>query len=209
MTEKTLSDFKENFSDWDTYYKENKIEDMPWYEKNLDHNLENEIMSKNLSTGKFLDLGTGPGTQAIQLAKQNFEVTATDISPHAIKNAKKLSNKIHFLTDDILNSQLPNNEFNFIFDRGIFHVFEISQRPQYVKQIKRILDNDGILFLKCMSIDEKNISDNDLPHKLSKQEIVDTFNDNFDIESIENSVFHGTLEMKLKALFAVLKKKSI
>jgi len=114
-----------------------------------------EIMSKNLITGKFLELGTGPGTQAIQLAKRNFEVAATDISSNAIKNAKKLSNKIHFLTDDILNSQLLNHEFDFIFDRGIFHVFDISQRPQYVKQIKRILDNNGILFLKCMSVDKK------------------------------------------------------
>jgi len=209
MTDKTLSDFKEDFSDWDTYYKENKVEDMPWYEKNLDHDLENQIILKNLSKGKFLDLGTGPGTQAIQLAKRNFEVIATDISPSAIKNAQKLSNEITFLVDDILNSQLLDNEFDFILDRGIFHIFDISQRHQYVKQIKRILDNDGILFLKCMSIDEKNIPDNDMPHKLSKQEIIDAFSNDFDIESIDNSVFHGTLEVKLKALFIVLKKKSM
>lgn len=209
MTDKRLSDFKENFSDWDTYYKENKVEDMPWYEKNLDHDLENKITSKNLNKGKFLDLGTGPGTQAIQLAKRNFEVTATDISPNAIKNAQKLSHKINFLVDDILNSQLSNNEFDFILDRGIFHIFDISQRPQYVKQIKRILDDNGILFLKCMSVDEKNIPDNDMPHKLSKQEIVDSFSDGFEIESIEHSVFHGAFDIKLKALFAVLKKKSM
>lgn len=102
---------------------------MPWYEIHLDHDLENEIKSKNLNKGKFLDLGTGPGTQAIQLAKLNFDVTATDISPTAINNAKKLSNKVNFLVDDILNSQLSDNEFNFILDRGIFHVFDVSQRP--------------------------------------------------------------------------------
>lgn len=209
MINKKLSNFKKDFLDWDTYYKENKIEDMPWYEKNLDHDLEHKITSKNLNKGKFLDLGTGPGTQAVQLAKRNFNVTATDISPNAIKNAKKLSNKINFLVDDILNSQLSDNEFDFVLDRGIFHIFDISQRPQYVNQIKRILDDNGILFLKCMSVDEKNIPDNDMPHKLSKQEIVDSFSDDFDIESIEHSVFHGALEIKLKALFAVLKKKSI
>ena len=48
-----------------------------------------------------------------------------------------------------------------------------------------------------------------MPHKLSKQEIIDAFSNDFEIESIENSVFHGTLELKLKALFVVLKKKSI
>ena len=129
MTDKTLSNFKEDFSDWDTYYKKNKVEEMPWYEIHLDHDLENEIKSRNLSKGKFLDLGTGPGTQAIQLAKLNFDVTATDISTTAINNAKKLSNKVNFLVDDILNSQLSHNEFDFILDQGIFHVFDVSQRP--------------------------------------------------------------------------------
>lgn len=59
-----------------------------------------------------------------------------------------------------------------------------------------------------MSVDEKNIPDNDMPHKLSKQELIDAFSNDFDIESIENSVFHGALKIKLKALFVVLKKKS-
>lgn len=59
-----------------------------------------------------------------------------------------------------------------------------------------------------MSIEEKNLSDNDIPHKLSKQEITDHFNDYFDIQKIENSVFRGTLESEPKALFTVLKKKS-
>jgi len=208
MTNNEVENFKENFPGWDDYYKETEVEDMPWYEKNLDHDMENEIKSKNYTTGKFLDLGTGPGTQALQLSKYNFEITATDISPNAIDKAKKLSNEINFLVDDVLNSKLPDKEFDFIFDRGVFHVFDVSQRPQYVKQIKLILNDSGILFLKCMSIDETKIPDDGMPHKLSKQEIIDSFNDDFDIQRIDDSIFHGAHELKLKALFAVLKKKS-
>jgi len=209
MTDKALESFKENFSGWDDYYKKNKVEDMPWYEKNLDTDLENEIKSKNLRKGRFLDLGTGPGTQAIQLAKRNFEVTATDISSSAIEKAKKLSNEINFLVDDVLDSKLSDRDFDFIFDRGIFHLFDVSQRPQYVKQIKRILDENGILFLKCMSIDEKNLPDDDMPHKLSKQEITDAFDDDFDIQRIVDTVFNESMGIKPKALFTVLKIKSL
>ncbi len=206
MNNITLKDFKEKFSDWNTYYKDNEVEKMPWYEKNLDHDLENEIISGNLSEGRFLDLGTGPGTQAIQLAKRGFDVTATDLSENAIDNAKKLSNEVNFVTDNFLNSKLPDNEFDFIFDRGCFHVFDISQRQNYVKQIKRILDDNGILFLKCMSIDEKNLPENEVPHKFSKQEIIDIFSNDFDIQSIKDSVFQGTLDQLPKALFIVMKK---
>jgi len=202
----TLKDFKEKFSDWNTYYKDNEVEKMAWYEKNLDHDLENEIISGNLSEGRFLDLGTGPGTQAIQLAKRGFVVTATDLSENAIDKAKKLSSEVNFVTDDFLNSKLPDNEFDFIFDRGCFHVFDISQRQNYVNQIKRILDDNGILFLKCMSIDEKNLPENEVPHKFSRQEIIDIFSNDFDIQSIKDSVFQGTLDHFPKALFIVMKK---
>ena len=202
----TLKDFKEKFSDWNTYYKDNEVAKMPWYEKNLDHDLENLIISGNFSKGRFLDLGTGPGTQAIQLSKRGFDVTGTDLSANAIDKAKKLSNEVNFVTDDFLNSKLPDNEFDFIFDRGCFHLFDSSQRQNYVKQIKRILDDNGILFLKCMSKEEKNLPDDDKPNKFSKQEIIDIFSNDFDIQSIKDSVFQGTLDHFPKALFTVMKK---
>ncbi|MCH9657776.1 class I SAM-dependent methyltransferase [archaeon] len=81
----TLMDDKGKFSDWDAFYKENNTKEMPWYEENLDQDLGDEINSMNLAEGKFLDLGTGPGTQAMQLAKLGFESTGSDISKNAIE----------------------------------------------------------------------------------------------------------------------------
>jgi SAM-dependent methyltransferase len=202
-----LIDTKKEFPDWDSYYRENNVEKMPWYEKNLDPDLEYEIKSRNLCSGKFLDLGTGPGTQAIQLAKRGFSTTGSDLSKTAIDKAKKLSNDVNFVVDDFLNSKFPDNEFDFILDRGCFHVFDIIQRPCYVNQIKRILCNDGIIFLKCMSSKEKDLSDDKGPHKLSKEELTDTFSNDFEVENIKDTVYHGTLNPFPKALFAVLKKK--
>jgi SAM-dependent methyltransferase len=207
MTDKELENFKETFPGWDEYYQKTKVEVMPWYEKNLDHDLENEIKTNNYNVGDFLDLGTGPGTQALQLSKYDFKVTGTDISQNAIDKAQKLSNEVHFLVDDILDSKLEDKKFDFILDRGIFHIFDVSQRPLYVKQITRILNDNGILFLKCMSIEEKNLPDNDMPHKLSKQEIMDSFDVSFDIEKIIASEFHGSMDFYPKSWFAVLKKK--
>ena len=47
-----------------------------------------------------------------------------------------------------------------------------------------------------------------MPHKLSKQEIMDSFSHDFDVQSIDESVFQGSLDFYPKALFVVLKKKS-
>jgi hypothetical protein len=40
---------------------------MPWYNENLDSDLEEEFERRKVSKGRILDLGTGPATQAIQL----------------------------------------------------------------------------------------------------------------------------------------------
>jgi hypothetical protein len=57
-----------DFPDWETLYKSKKVETMAWYNENLDSDLEEELDRREISKGKFLDLGTGPATQAILLA---------------------------------------------------------------------------------------------------------------------------------------------
>ena len=72
-----------------------------------------------IKKGSFLYLGTGPGTQVIKLFESGFDVTASDVSPTSIHNASvrynnKMNNKIKFIVDDIINSHLSSNEFDFL-----------------------------------------------------------------------------------------------
>ena len=200
---------RKNLPEWDSYYKENKVEEMPWYKKNLDLDLEYQINSMNLTKGKFLDLGTGPGTQAIQLDKLGFDATGSDISKSAIEKAQQLSSNVSFVVDDILNSSFLDNTFDYILDRGCFHVFEPALREKYLNQIKRILKDNGILFLKVMSTEEKDLPEDEGPHKFSQQEVLDTFEKDFEVIEIKPTVYYGTLDPLPKALFAVIKLNSL
>ena len=88
----------------------------------------------------FLDLGTGPATQAILLAKRGFNVTASDLSEAAINRARNVyanEKNVNFIVDDILNSKLKENEFAYIFDRGCFHVLLPADRQRYITKIKQ------------------------------------------------------------------------
>ena len=135
---------------WDEYYKNEKIEKMPWYNENLDLDLEDELNAMHLNNGIFLDLGTGPRTQAMELAKKGFDVIGSDISGTVIERNKIMyENQYHnikFVVDNILYSDFQENYFDYIFDRGRFHVFSEEDRPKYYNQIKRILKQKGILF---------------------------------------------------------------
>jgi SAM-dependent methyltransferase len=200
----TSLDDKREFPDWDAYYKQNKVEIMPWYEKSLDLDMVEEIQF--LEKGEFLDIGTGPGTQAVELAKKEFRVTGSDVSASAIEKAKTTTNNVNFVIDDILNSKFESESFNYILDRGCFHVLSCDNRIIYLNQIKRILKKNGIFFLKCMSKNEKNIPDHIGPHKFYKEEIINYFENDFDIMKSKETVYYGTLRPLPKALFFVMKK---
>lgn len=75
------------FPDWESLYKTQNVESMPWYNEPLDPDLELELNNGNLHSGTFLDLGTGPETQAIKLSERGFHVIGSDISPSSIKKA--------------------------------------------------------------------------------------------------------------------------
>jgi len=191
---------------WDDYYKNEKIEKMPWYNEKLDFDLEDELIARQLNNGIFLDLGTGPGTQAIELAKKGFVVVGSDIAETVIKRNKSMyENKyqnIRFVVDNILESDFKDNYFDYIFDRGCFHVFSEEDRPKYYNQIKRILKQKGIFFLKCFSIDEPM---KDGPYRFSHNDIHNIFSKNFQINKIKKTVYQGTLDPLPKALFSVMK----
>ena len=107
------------------HYKSQQVETMPWYNENLDSDLEEELDHREITNCKFLDLGTGPATQAIWLTKRGFNVTGSDLSEAAIKRARTVyanEKNVNFVVDDILNSNLKENQFDYIFDRGCFHV---------------------------------------------------------------------------------------
>jgi ubiquinone/menaquinone biosynthesis C-methylase UbiE len=180
---------------------------MPWFNEKLDADLEEELERRKITNGRILDLGTGPATQAIQLAERGLKVTGSDVSKSAIKRAKEVyaNNNINFIVDNILDSEIKDKDFDYIFDRGCFHVMPIEERPKYIIQIKRILDDKGILFLKCFSIKE---SRQEGPYKFSEDEIRDLFEKDqaFKIESIKETVYQGTLDPLPKALLVVMKK---
>lgn len=94
----------------------------------------------------MLDEGTGPGTQAIELATRGYTVTATDLAPAAIAYAKRKAEvsgvSIAFAEDDVLATKLTG-PFDAIVDRGCFHVLAPKDRAAYAKSTHRLLAPSG------------------------------------------------------------------
>ena len=195
---------KNSSPDWNNLYNDMDVEDMPWYLPDLDPDLREALSKYKVNSGSFLDVGTGPGTQAIALSNMGFEVTGVDISSKAIEKAQKLNENVVFLQDDILNTRI-NQKFNSIFDRGCFHIIDEDKRPLYISEILKLLTPEGMLFLKCFS--DKNPDTGYGPYHFSRSLIKSLFSDRFAIMEIKDSVYQSLSTQHNQTLFVVMKKK--
>ena len=194
------------FPDWEKFYREQNVENMPWFTPVLDEDFVQGLKELNIYSGRVLDLGTGPGTQATALAELGFDVVASDISGSAIKKAEARAQEkglpVCFVQDDILATHLKG-PFDIVFDRGIFHVFPPAKRTDYVRNVHDLLKEGGYLFLKCFSVAEPP---GEGPYRISEEELRHSFEPVFKICTVRASFFTGVRRPEPRALFCVLRK---
>lgn len=200
------ADPQSSSSAWDERYQQQPVETMPWFYPELDDDLVQALGALDLRGGSALDLGTGPGTQAIQLALRSFGVTATDLSAAAIRLASARAEaqqiRITWQQDDILSSRLVG-PFDLIFDRGCFHVLPPERRPDYVATVADLLRPGGFFFLKCFSQLQPGTQG---PNRFTPAQIQSIFSSRLQVHSVNETVYQGTLDPLPRALFGVMQR---
>lgn len=196
--------------DWEEYYKETGTKELPWYSEEADPEVIDAV--KNFCApvkAKVLDLGTGPGTMAIEFARMGYDVTACDISETALKTAKTraeesgVASNIDFCVCDI--REPLDGTFDIINDRGCFHVMRDADKQRYVDNISALTNPGGVLLLKTFSIKEPG---EEGPCRYSVEDIKEIFSEGFDLIYSCDTIFQSTMETDPKALLAVLKRSA-
>ena len=131
--------------DWNESYVAG---DPPWDTGEPENHLVEFIRSGAVGPGRTLDVGCGTGTDALWLAEQGFKVLGIDVSSLAIEKARsKAAGKnpdCRFEQLDFLNDKVGGGPFDFIFDRGCFHVFDTAdERARFAERIALLLAPDG------------------------------------------------------------------
>jgi hypothetical protein len=130
-------------------------------------------------------------------------VTATDISPRAVEIARSLHPNVTFAVDDILASKLDGT-FDYVFDRGCFHVLDPKGHPTFSETVARLTRRGGWLFLKCFS-DEEPLRDFG-PRRFSPCDLAKSWLGAFEVEAILSTVFHGSTARHPSALFGIFRR---
>lgn len=109
---------------------------------------------------KLLVVGCGYGYDAIEAAKNGFEVTALDFSQPAIEFANKLAIKenvkVEFVIEDFFNlNENYFNSFEIIFDYVTYCAIDPARRKEYAEKIFDILRPDGIFAIILFPIENR------------------------------------------------------
>ena len=191
---------------WEDIYNSTSPEALPWNAGGPDPDLVRLVTSGRIPRGQALDLGTGPGNDAIYLIGKGFDVIAIDISRAAIKLARE--NASHsglfgfFQQGDIRHIPVEDVFVDFVHDRGCFHTLSPEDRPKAVGEIHRVLQPKGLFLLKVFSEKEPGT---DGPHRFTRKELEDLFAGKFRILEFWEGIFEGS--RKPKAFGLLMEKR--
>jgi SAM-dependent methyltransferase len=193
--------------DWEAIHQHGPVELLPWFYPQFDPDMAWAFQLLDIRVPCILDLGTGPGTQAIELARRGFDVTGTDISATAIAEARNRGRAqgvaCNFLQDDILRTTL-DRQFDIVIDRGCLHVFRPQQRSEYVRSVVKLIRPGGHLLLKCCSSDAPGDRP---PFGFAPADVVELFGSSpLRVCDIRFGQYQGQMNPPPRALFCVLRK---
>jgi SAM-dependent methyltransferase len=138
---------------WDDFYAD-RDRDVPFFTAKPDENLVEYLSRGLLTSGRALDIGCGPGRNAVHLAAAGFEVDAVDLSPAAIawgrERARAAGVAVTFRRADAFATEL-DGPYDLVYDSGCLHHLPPHRRISYLALLDRHLAPGGHFALACFA----------------------------------------------------------
>lgn len=139
---------------WDDLYSD-RSRGTPFFVNAPDENLAEFIRAAGGKTGRAIDIGCGPGRNALYLARQGWAVDAVDLSPLAIawgrERAAEAGLDVSFYCGSVMSLELEAAGYDLVYDSGCLHHIPPHRRPAYLRLIRRILKPGGRFGLVCFN----------------------------------------------------------
>ncbi|BFT74073.1 class I SAM-dependent methyltransferase [Paenibacillus sp. P36] len=140
---------------WDNFYSD-KEKEVPFFVNLPDENLVQYFNRGYLKSGKVLELGCGPGRNAIYFAEQGCKVDAVDLSQEALlwakQRAKDKNVSVNFIKQNIFELDIEEGTYDIVYDSGCFHHIAPHRRMSYLKLLNKALKPNGFFAITCFKV---------------------------------------------------------
>lgn len=124
---------------WDRQYREGEP---IWDSDRPASELLRVVREEHIPPVAALDLGCGSGSNTVWLARQGFTVTGIDMSPAAIRRARRRAGRVgvavRFVCGDLRNLSGVDGPFDFFVDCGCYGAVQLSDAPGYLAALERV-----------------------------------------------------------------------
>ncbi|MBK7858811.1 MAG: methyltransferase domain-containing protein [Archangiaceae bacterium] len=189
-------------AEWDARYRELEPEQMPWHTDVLDGDLV-DVLSVLPRPQNVLDLGTGLGTVARELARRGLTVTASDLSAVALSRAQTTvaGLPVKLVHDDITRTRLVG-PFELVLDRAVLHLLPEAQQADYLRCLSRLVPRGSHLVVKVHAADEQRFD----TRKFTAEALEQLLAPAFEPVRITDSSLPGPVTPPAKALLGVFRR---
>jgi SAM-dependent methyltransferase len=162
--------------DWEKRYQAG---DTPWITHQPSRELARVLDEYDIPPGRALELGCGDGVNAVFLARRGFEVWAVDVSETAIERAREFAGRervsVDFRTAEVTALDGLPTPFDFIFDRGLYHVVRQANLAGLLQSLERVTTGGSLYLTLAGNANEATPEDEPGPPRVSAEEICREF----------------------------------
>lgn len=137
---------------WNEFYS-NREKGIPFFVNKPDENLVGYFNEGIIKPGNVLELGSGPGRNAIYLAEKSCRVDAVDLSEESIEWAKERAKErgveVNFIHNNIFDIQIKEGTYDIVYDSGCFHHIAPHRRNNYIELVLKALRPGGHFAITC------------------------------------------------------------
>jgi cyclopropane fatty-acyl-phospholipid synthase-like methyltransferase len=162
--------------------------------------LRDAVRQQLLRPGRAVEFGCGNGTNAVFLAQEGFEVTALDLAPTALAQARQRAElagvQVRWLLADV-TAPPELAPFDVVFDRGCYHGVRRENAQGYVAALRRVTRPGARILILAGNANEQTGSG---PPRVTEQELRDDFSAGFRFIHLETTRFDSATADRQGAL---------
>lgn len=137
---------------WDGFYAD-RTKRIPFFVDKPDENLVRYVEQLEIPVNRVLELGSGPGRNALYLAENGSQVDAVDLAQTSVdwanERARERQLDVSFRQGNLFELPFKYGTYDFVYDSGCFHHIAPHRRNDYIRVVSDALRPGGCFALTC------------------------------------------------------------